>query len=491
MRQLFGILSLMIALSALTNPVGAQSIESGVWGGACLSGDVPCSQGVCDRSLGLCVPCGMSGQAACRTADGKFSCSLTSWGETPVATTGGKMICLTATSTDCGQIGSAACLRNGKPYCYYGTVVTSSITKVAAYCASCGDFGQACCVDTAYICDYGVCENGKCLPPQNATRDQIIAAIDDCRLKDARGLIDALPTGTTFIDEVRDLLGKAKKREDQVRALFKVAKETARTAKRQYFSEDYGNSALTFYETMAQLQKARNLTQCPSIRTVLDEGIAMTQRNIDRSQTEVLLNTAESAITLCLFDLARQELDKISTPNEKYDALVQRLNEAEATKTRVVSVYNKGKKLNIKGKKQLGNKQFTAALASFTAAHEMISRARQLTNCAETRDVIDEALAAVGRNIMRADNSQWQTTVQQQTKSQKQNNKNQQFQSIPLTSSTASTGKGLPCPKNTKRCIHLFMKGSLNVTKSELSELDACRKRSEKIKACNEPNLNK
>ena len=57
-------------------------------------------------------------------------------------------------------------------------------------------------------------------------------------------------------------------------------------------------------------------------------------------------------------------------------------------------------------------------------------------------------------------------------------------QSIPLTSSTASTGKGLPCPKNTKRCNHLFMKGSLNLTKSELSELDACRKRSEKIKAC-------
>lgn len=41
-----------------------------------------------------------------------------------------------------------------------------------------------------------------------------------------------------------------------------------------------------------------------------------------------------------------------------------------------------------------------------------------------------------------------------------------------------------PCPENTKRCKYLFMKGRMNLTKSELSEYDACSKRAEEIKAC-------
>ena len=40
------------------------------------------------------------------------------------------------------------------------------------------------------------------------------------------------------------------------------------------------------------------------------------------------------------------------------------------------------------------------------------------------------------------------------------------------------------CPKNTKRCRSLFMKGTLNLSKAELKEYDDCSERSEQIKEC-------
>lgn len=55
-------------------------------------------------------------------------------------------------------------------------------------------------------------------------------------------------------------------------------------------------------------------------------------------------------------------------------------------------------------------------------------------------------------------------------------------QFVPVNGSSSKA----PCPENTKRCRSLFMKGTLNLTKAERAEYEACSKRAEEIKACKE-----
>ena len=397
---------LLVILNLTWAGVGlAQSAQpdAGVVGGACMAGDTPCWVGVCDTSLGgsgMCVPCGMPGEAACLSPDGALSCHLAGMGFAPISSAEGMPICATSDSTDCGEVGLTACLRDGQPYCYRGALVHRD---GEAYCASCGDIGQACCLDTKYQCDYGSCQGGICLGQVTAGRDQIIALIDDCRLSEARGLIDALPAGTSYLDADQPALDAADKRENEVRTLFAAAKDIARAAKADYTAEDYGNAEQKFRNALAELQKARALTRCPRTRLVLDEGLAVTQRNIDRSQTNVSFATVEQAIKICEFGLAHAALDQIAATDPRRAVLAQRLDEVEGTEKRVLGIYNEARALNSKGKRQLENGDFATASANFAAARDLFTRTRQLTNCLSTRNTIDDALAAVGRNIIRVD----------------------------------------------------------------------------------------
>lgn len=382
----FTILALLFStLAAPAQPIGAGSI-----GGACLA-DQSCGQGVCDQNLDLCIACGMPGEAACTEADGQFSCHLPSRGYAPVPTTNGQqMLCGNPASDDCGQVGALACRRDGAPYCYYGTLA-------GAYCAACGDYGQACCADTVYECDYGSCQAGTCLPDPNTGGSQITAAIADCRFKDAQSLLAAAPAPAA-----QAALTAAMAREARVATLFSAAQDLSRQARLSYLDEDHGNAALAFREAMARLLRASALTQCVSSLLALDESLEIAARGLDQSQTEGALDTARQALGLCLFDLAEESLVSLVSSPERA-ALLQRVAERRATEARALTQYQAAQALNTTGQTQLANSQFTQALASFNAAHAGFMQVRQLTHCEDTRSQIDNALAIVGRNILRAD----------------------------------------------------------------------------------------
>jgi len=393
-RTLFAVAFIGI-VTQLTGLAHAQPIGSGQLGGPCEAGSQFCAQSVCDQNLGICVACGMPGEFACEDEEGQPRCHLPSSGYAPVrASNGQDMICGNSESEDCGQVGTLACERNGAPYCYYGSLS-------GLYCAACGDFGQACCADTVYECDYGSCQGGTCLPDTNTGGSQITAALIDCRFKDAQNLIAALPAGSRAAPQAA--LDAALVREDRVKALFEASRDISRDARLYYLEEDYGNAALAFRDSIARLQRAKDLTECVSSVLVLDEAIEMTMRTLEQSQTEVAIVIATDALDQCLFDLAAESLAGVPSPSPQRDALLQRLNEMKATEARVLTMYQAAQALNATGKAQLLNNQFQPALASFNAAHSAFGQVRQLTNCDATRNQIDEALAIVGRNILQAD----------------------------------------------------------------------------------------
>ena len=396
MQKLSHVISLISLIMAWAVIGNAQPTDPGSIGGACLSENPTCVTGVCDSSIGICVPCGMPGEAACQMADGQLDCYLTDWGYAPGAA-GQLPICVNDTIDDCGQVGAAACLRNGQPYCYYG-VLTGAAGSGQSYCAACGDIGQACCLDTVYDCDYGTCQSGKCLPSSSTAQDQISAAIQACRFPEAQQLIDTSAGGASLQAD----LDKAMAREDRVRILFEASRDIAREARADSVASDPGNAALKFHAALDRLQRARALSQCAASLLVLDEGIAMTERNIKQTHSDVALAEAESAIGLCLFDQAQRALGNVIAPTEQHDILAQRLTEAKAREARVLQIYTEAQALNVTGKQQLANDQFEQALLSFNAAHRLITQAQQLTNCTITRAQIDDALARVGRNILLA-----------------------------------------------------------------------------------------
>jgi len=380
----------------------AQPIGDGAIGGACATDAPACSQGICDQSLGMCVSCGMPGEAACKDESGLLSCYMSDQGYAPVAGSNARnAICGTDSASDCGQVGALACMRDGAAYCYYGTPV--GMAGSGSYCAACGDFGQACCANTDYQCDYGSCQGGTCLPDSNATEDLISAAIDECRFKEAQSLIHSLPAGTNNRSAGQAELDAAMARENRVNTLFQASQGIARDARLSYLAGDYGNAALAYRDAMARLQRAKELTQCVTSLIVLDEGIEINKRDIDQSQGGVSFAVATDALDLCLFDLAEESLVSIPSPNPQRDALLQRVSEMRATEAQVLISYQAAQALNTTGKAQLERGAFADALASFNAAHGAFMQTRQLTNCPDTQNQIDEALAIVGRNILRAD----------------------------------------------------------------------------------------
>lgn len=395
--RLFQILSLVFSLLLWAGASTAQPFDAGAVGGACLDADTPCLQGICNTDIGLCVPCGMPGQAACQTETGGYSCNLAGLGFSPRIAGGGKLpICVSSASADCGEVGLAACLRDGALTCYRGTLVGTS-------CAACGDIGQACCADTAYACDYGTCHGGTCLPKPVSAQDQIINAIDDCQFSEAQNLIAALPAGTTYLAEVQAALVAALDRESQVLDLLNTANGLSSSARSHLFANDHGNAALDFHAALARLRLALELTKCPSNRNVLENAITAAEQNIEQAQSGVALAQAQAAIDFCLFDTARTILAEIPSPNAQRDALAARTTEIVATESRVQGVVIEGWALNNTGDQQLANGQYEHALASYNAAHDMFMRARQLTNCPDIRSAMDDALALAGRNILLAD----------------------------------------------------------------------------------------
>tara|TARA_R110000751_G_scaffold234229_10_gene335903 strand:+ start:18380 stop:19945 length:1566 start_codon:yes stop_codon:yes gene_type:complete len=405
-RSLFYVffLTLSVASTAHSAPIGQI-------GGACEDDGFRCNQGTCDRSAGakgLCVSCGMPGEAACETTPGKFECNLAGMGFDAVEMPGGKRVCVSSQSKDCGEVGLKACLRDGQAYCYRGSAIAAR-NGAAVYCQSCGDYGQPCCTGTDLKCDYGTCQGGLCLPGTgkgaNATRDQILDAIAECRFREARGHINALPAKAAFAAEVQATLEAATRREQDVARLYAQAKSSARSAKSFFDDGDYGNAALEFDKVLADLDRARQQTQCSRTMAVLDDALDMTLRNLARSNEQVALMIASDAIGLCNFSLAREELAGIANLTDERDRIQVRLDQAVSIENRVRAVYTEGQRLNRQGNDQLADDQMARAEASYGAAHAQFSNARQLTNCIDTRNIIDEALAAVGRNIMRVENA--------------------------------------------------------------------------------------
>lgn len=239
---------------------------------------------------------------------------------------------------------------------------------------------------------------------QSATvsRGQILDAIAGCRLNEARGLIAGLPDDTAFLTEVQAVADAADRRDAKVRGLFGQAKDMAQAARADYVAGDYGNAALQYREALSVLATARNMAQCARTVGVLEDALAMTRRNADRANDRIALAEGKDAIGLCLFKLAGESVGQIIHLTDERAALAADLGLALRIEVRVRAIYKAGGALNTTGKAHLEAQRFAEALAAFEAAHTEFEKARQLTNCTETRDVIDSALAVVGRNIMRA-----------------------------------------------------------------------------------------
>ena len=405
-RLLVFTLGVLVCALGLGRPAFAQ-ISAGEIGGACYS-DGTCSNGVCiggAGTAGFCAPCGMPGQKACPSQDPNQPawCHLSGSGFETVATEQGSF-CIDSGSSDCGQVGTAACDRDGQSFCYYGIL---SASRAGAICIACGGLGEACCSGTDLICDTGTCQGGVCLPRPDTRglRGQIEEAISECRLSEAQGRIDALPAGTAFADDMRALLKEAQALEDKARRLFDQGRNSAREARMFYDQGDYGNAALTFHRVLVLLNEARDATRCTQVMAVIDDGIDMTLRNLARSEDGVALVTAEEAIDLCSFAMAREELAKVVGATVQRDRVQELLDQAVTTEQRVREAYAEGLRLSAEGDGQFAQGSYQRASSSYQSARTAFLKARQITQCADTRTTIDQAVAVTGRDIMRAEDA--------------------------------------------------------------------------------------
>lgn len=400
MRGFRAVLILWLAIG-FANLAQAQIIEDGEFGGRCPA-DTACLEGVCNVGLDLCVSCGMPGQMACEGPTGAPECSLPSWGNRPIALSDGRVICAQQVEDPlraCGHVGFAACEGAGAPFCRFGVLAPTTTGGVSGICEDCGGFGQPCCQDTGLACDFGTCQGGVCLPETGGAPDRIRALIEDCNFRDARVALAAMSATDPDRPALEAALAAATAREDQVRALYDDARSLARDAKALLEAGDEGNAGLTFHTARGLLQQARQTSACDRNQATLDEAIAMTDRNWDRITTSISLDYVRTVIGLCDFANAEQELAGLADDTEGHAALVEALRLARAREDRVYDLYGAAKKRHEEGQAAFRAGDYEGAVAAYSEARQGFVNARQLTECTGTRDIIDEAIQIVGRNL--------------------------------------------------------------------------------------------
>ena len=363
------------------------------------------------------MSCGLEGQPACIDANGRPYCTFPTFGYRPVEIGGRLQFCLTTDTNDCGQIGLPACVNGGAPFCRQG--VPLQVMGRGTFCQACGDYGQACCPDTAYPCDYGACQNGVCLadsssgqagtpparPGGHPSPEVILAALDDCRLSDARDMLAALPDDAPELDDLTARVSRAIRRENEVRALYDNAQARVSEARAHLQANRTEEAALAFVLAENLLKEAQRKTACPQTRAAIQEAIEINRRNGAKARATVNLQLAADFIGLCNFDEAGDLLDALPEDEPGKAAMQARLDAALEREAHVIEIYRAAQTLHENAKARLDDRDFAGAANLFAEARDGFLKARQLTECRDVRDTISQAIAVTGRNLDRAQSS--------------------------------------------------------------------------------------
>lgn len=414
MLRVFGFL---IVLSSfwITAAEAQQRIPAGDFGGACIGPERTCNEGICGP-LGLCVSCGLEGQPACIDSNGSPYCTFPAYGYRPLEIGGRQQFCLTMDTEDCGQIGLPACDDGDAPFCRQGVALL--VMGRGTFCQACGDFGQACCPDTAYPCDYGTCQSGVCLPDKSRSGQtgtpppasqggqpspaEIHAALDDCRLNDARAMLAALPDDARELDDLSARVSRAIRRENNVRALYDDAQAKVSEARAHFKADRIDQAALAFDVAKDLLKAAQRTSDCPRTIATIEEAIEIILRNEAATLTKLDMQIVADHIALCNFEEAGDMLDALPDDEPGKAALQARLGSALDRESRVIEMYRSAKSQHDIGKARMTDRDFAGAADLFAEARDGFLRARQLTRCPEFRDRISQAIAVAGRNLDRA-----------------------------------------------------------------------------------------
>jgi tetratricopeptide (TPR) repeat protein len=384
---------------SLALPARAQ-ISDGDIGGNCYA-DGTCSNGVCVGGAdGFCAPCGMPGQAACPGSEpGQPSwCHLDGWGYDTVATTNGS-ICINPRSDDCGQVGTRACDRDGRPFCYYGVASTSRLGTV---CIACGSIGEACCKGTDLICDTGSCQAGICRldPPKPADPAKAIQqAIIACEFDKARRGLAALKSSDPNRDMLTRWLDDAEAIERKVDELVRQAEEALQSAKRNIADGAVFAAMGDHANAESRYEAARDMTRCPTIAEKLDELALSALLDAEHAIEAMVVDQYARAMGVCDFESARGYVVWAERDGHGSAAKMrQRYEEARAAERQALAAYKEGQAANARGTNLMAARDFAGAAAAYGAARTEFERAGQLTECAVMQDAIVAAIREIGAN---------------------------------------------------------------------------------------------
>ncbi len=395
------VLGLLLFISSLAAPAVAQ-VSAGDIGGACYP-DGTCSNGVCvggAGASGFCAPCGMPGQKACPSRDpGEPAwCHLSGLGYETVTTKAGGY-CVNTGSEDCGQVGTLACDRDNRPFCYYGV---ASVSRLGTVCLACGSIGEACCTGTDRVCDTGSCQADICrldppspVDPAKAIQQAIIA----CEFDKARQGIAALKAG----DPARQMLSRWL--EDAVAVERNVDRNLARAEEALHSADvlteagDAMQAMREFRRAQASYEAARDLSRCPATANRLDERSLSAFIAVQQAIEAMIVDQFARHMAACDFDnaggyVAWAEEDGL----ESAAKMRQRYEEALAAERQARQAYARGQAANASANDLMTAKDYAGAVEAYGEARTEIEHARQLTVCDVTRDAIVAAIKDVGAN---------------------------------------------------------------------------------------------
>ena len=325
-------------------------------------------------------------------------CHLDGWGYETVSSEGGR-ICINPGSEDCGQVGTLACDREGRPFCYYGV---SSASRLGTACIACGSIGEACCTGTDYVCDTGSCKGGICRldPPKPADPAKAIQkAIIACEFDKARQGLAALKSGDPNKDILTRWLEDAEAIEDQVDDLVAAALAAAEKARDLAAKGDLMRATYEYAGAQGNLERARDMTRCPGRAERLDADALSAFVAVDQFLEAAIVDGFARDLVACNFKDAAVSVDWAE--ENGFDSAVkmrQRLEEARTAERQAKEAFAEGQAANTRGNNLMKSGDAAGALVAYQEARTLFERARQLTECEVRHDAIAVAITDVGAN---------------------------------------------------------------------------------------------
>lgn len=394
----FRVVLAMLLMVLSGAPALAQGVAGDI-GGPCLA-DGTCSNGVCTGGAGasgICAPCGMPGQRACPAtgAAGQTPCHLAGWGYVPVDTAQGT-ICANPSSSDCGQVGTLACDRDGRDFCYFG-VATPGPGGIV--CQACGGLGEACCTGTDRVCDTGTCQNGICRLVKVAPSSTIRAAIIACDFDAARAALARMPASDPDRDMLERWLGDAEQLEKSAADFARFGDEAMERARRAFGAGDPLAALDSHRAAREAFERARGLSRCPATAAAMDRRLGEATAEVERLMQRAPGEEFARQLAACDFAKAREAVELAEQAGIAQAASMRkRLEEARTAERQAREAFSRGRNQTSRGNGFLRAGRYADAVETYKTARMAFTQARDLTICAVTRDAIADAVRDLGFN---------------------------------------------------------------------------------------------